>query len=80
MRFHEEIYLAPLVESSVALFLQQASFSERPEFLFPSEDPNKPLTWDEVLEIAKRINNPDKGVYGIDPAQGFGEGETAAYF
>lgn len=79
MRFHEEIYLAPLVESSVALFYNKHLFREA-GVPFPSEDPNKPMTWDEVLEIAKKINNPDEGIYGIDPAQGFGEGETAAYF
>ena len=35
---------------------------------------------DQVLDAAKKLNDPAKGVYGIDPAQGFGNAGAAAYF
>ncbi|EKN69737.1 extracellular solute-binding protein [Neobacillus bataviensis LMG 21833] len=79
LSYHGEIYLAPIVESSIALFYNKHLFKEA-GVSFPTEDPNNPLTWDEVLEIAKKVNNPAKGIIGIDPAQGFGGGESPAYF
>ena len=33
-----------------------------------------------MLDAAKKLNDPAKGVYGIDPAQGFGNAGAAAYF
>ncbi|MDQ1000677.1 fructooligosaccharide transport system substrate-binding protein [Neobacillus niacini] len=79
LTYNDEIYLAPIVESSIALFYNMNIFREA-GIPFPSGNPNNPMTWDEVLEIAKKINNPEKGVIGIDPAQGFGVGEGPAYF
>ncbi|MDQ0199816.1 ABC transporter substrate-binding protein [Neobacillus ginsengisoli] len=79
LTFNGEIYLAPIVESGIALFYNKHLFEEA-AIPFPSDDPNKPLTWDQVLNIAKKINKPEKGVYGIDPAQGFNDGESPAYF
>jgi fructooligosaccharide transport system substrate-binding protein len=79
LSYNGQIYLAPVVESSIALFYNKHLFKQA-GIPFPSEDPNKPLTWDQVLNIAKKVNNPEKGVYGIDPAQGFNEGESPAYF
>jgi fructooligosaccharide transport system substrate-binding protein len=79
LTYKDEIYLAPIVESSIALFYNMNLFREA-GIPFPSGNPNNPLTWEEVLEIAKKINNPAKGVIGIDPAQGFGVGEGPAYF
>lgn len=79
LTYKDEIYLAPIVESSIALFYNMNLFREA-GIPFPSGNPNHPMTWDEVLEIAKKINNPAKGVIGIDPAQGFKVGEGPAYF
>ncbi|WP_332696000.1 ABC transporter substrate-binding protein [Halalkalibacter lacteus] len=79
LSFQGEIFLALVVESSIALFYNKHLFKEA-GIPFPSEDPTEPMTWDEVREIAKKINNPDKGVIGIDSAQGFGVGEAPAYF
>ncbi|MFC0470665.1 ABC transporter substrate-binding protein [Halalkalibacter kiskunsagensis] len=79
MIFQNEIYLAPLVESSIALFYNKHLFKEA-GVPFPSEDPDNPMTWEEVLEIARKVNNPEKEVYGIDPAHGFGDGESPAYY
>lgn len=77
--YNSELYLAPLVESSIALFYNKHLFKEA-GVPFPSRDPNNPLTWEEVRKIAIQITDVEKGIYGIDPAQGFGIGETAAYF
>jgi ABC-type glycerol-3-phosphate transport system substrate-binding protein len=79
LTYEGEIYLAPIVEPSIALYYNKNLFREA-GIPFPPEDPNNPLTWDEVLEIAQKISNPEEGVYGIDPAQGFGVGEGPAYF
>ncbi len=77
--YQGQIYLVPIVDSNIALYYNKHLFIEA-GIPFPSEDPNKPLTWEEVLEIAKKVNNPAKGVVGIDPAQEFGDGESPAYF
>lgn len=79
LTYKDEIYLAPIVESSIALFYNMNIFKEA-GIPFLSGDPDHPLTWEEVLEIAKKVNNPAKGVIGIDPAQGFNVGEGPAYF
>lgn len=79
LTYENEIYLSPMVESGVALFYNMHLFKEA-GVPFPSRDPNKPMTWDEVLEAAKKITNSINNVYGIDPAQGFSEGEAPAYF
>lgn len=47
---------------------------------YPSPNPNEPLTWDEVIEIAEKVKNTKKGIFGLDPGQGFGDGEAPAYF
>jgi ABC-type glycerol-3-phosphate transport system substrate-binding protein len=79
LTYKDEIYLAPIVESSIALFYNMNIFRDA-GIPFPSGNPENPLTWNEVLEIAKKINNPAKGVIGLDPAQGFNVGEGPAYF
>lgn len=79
MVFREEIYLAPFVDSSIALYYNKNLFRQA-GIPFPSKDPEEPLTWDEVLTIAQTINDPDNGIHGIDIAQGFGSGEGPAYF
>ncbi|MGM0903977.1 MAG: ABC transporter substrate-binding protein [Bacillota bacterium] len=79
LTYNDEIYLVPIVEPSIALFYNINLFREN-GIPLPSMDPKNPLSWDEVLEIAIKINNPEKGVIGIDPSQGFGGGEGPAYF
>ncbi|MCL7746182.1 ABC transporter substrate-binding protein [Halalkalibacter alkaliphilus] len=77
LTYQDEIYLAPIAESSIALFYNKHLLNEA-GIPFPSSE--QAMTWDEVLEIAQKIHNPEQGIYGIDPAQGFGEGEGPAYF
>nr|AYQ75667.1 sugar ABC transporter substrate-binding protein [Cohnella candidum] len=77
--YKNEVYMAPLNESSIALFYNRKMFEEK-GIPFPSADPEMPWTWDQVLEAARKLTDPSKGVYGIDPAQGFQNAGATAYF
>ena len=77
--YEDEIYLSPIIESSIGLFYNVHLFEEA-GIPLPSGKPNEPMSWEEVLEIAQKINDPEDGIYGIDPAQGFSTGEGPAYF
>ncbi|WP_410511339.1 sugar ABC transporter substrate-binding protein [Paenibacillus sp. BR2-3] len=77
--YKNEIYMAPLTESSIAMFYNKKLFEAR-GIPLPSKNPEEPWTWDQVLEAAKKVNDPGNGVYGIDPAQGFGNAGGTAYF
>ncbi len=77
--YKNEIYMAPLNESSIAMFYNKKMFEEK-GIPFPSKNPDEPWTWDQVLEAAKKLNDPEKGIYGIDPAQGFQTSGATAYF
>ncbi|MGM0751607.1 MAG: ABC transporter substrate-binding protein [Bacillota bacterium] len=77
--YEDEIYLSPIVESSVALFYNIHLF-EKAGIPLPSQNPNDPMTWEEVLEAAKKISALSPDVTGIDPAQGFPDGESPSYF
>jgi fructooligosaccharide transport system substrate-binding protein len=79
LTFEGKIFLAPIVNPSIALYYNKSLF-RKAGIPFPSNDPNQPMSWDEVLEIAQKISNPEQGVFGIDPAQGFGAGEGPSYF
>ncbi len=79
LSYKGQIYLAPIAESSIALFYNKHLLKEA-GVPFPSPNPNEPLTWDEVIEIAKKVTASKKGTIGIDPGQGFGDGEAPAYF
>ncbi|MGN7310991.1 ABC transporter substrate-binding protein [Alkalicoccobacillus gibsonii] len=77
LAYDEEIYLAPIIESSIGLYYNIHLFEEAG---IPLPSPVEPMSWNEVLDIAKKINNPSEDIYGIDPAQGFNTGEGPAYF
>lgn len=77
--YEENLYLLPIVESSIALFYNIPLFEEAGLSL-PSKKTDEPLTWEEVREYAIQITSLSKDYYGIDPAQGFAAGESAAYF
>lgn len=79
LSYEGQLYLSPIVESSIALFYNMHLFDEA-GLPYPSGEPDDPLTWEEVLEISKKVDKPEKGIIGIDPAQGFGDGEAPAYF
>ncbi|MYL63480.1 extracellular solute-binding protein [Bacillus hwajinpoensis] len=77
--YEDEIYLSPIAESSVALFYNIHLF-EKAGIPLPSKNPHDPMTWDEALEAAKKISALSPDITGIDPAQGFPDGESPSYF
>lgn len=77
--YQNDIYMAPLNESSIAMFYNKKMFKEK-GIPFPSKNPEEPWTWDQVLEAAIKLNDPENGIYGIDPAQGFQNYGATAYF
>lgn len=77
--YRQHIYLAPMTESSIAMFYNKKMF-ESAGIPLPSRDPDQAWTWEQVLDAAKKINDPDRGIYGIDPAQGFQNAGATAYF
>ncbi|QYR22735.1 sugar ABC transporter substrate-binding protein [Paenibacillus sp. sptzw28] len=79
MKYDGKYYIAPISEANIALFYNKKMF-EAKGIPLPSKNVDEAWTWDQVLDAAKKLNDPAKGVYGIDPAQGFGGGEGPAYF
>lgn len=77
--YQNDIYLAPMTESSIAMFYNKKMF-EAAGIPLPPSDPDKAWTWEQVLDAAVKINDPENGVYGIDPAQGFQNAGATAYF
>ncbi|KAB8125924.1 sugar ABC transporter substrate-binding protein [Gracilibacillus oryzae] len=79
LKYEDELYLMPLIESSIALYYNIHLF-EAAGVALPDKNPANPITWEETVDIAKEIQKSEQDVYGIDPAQGFGGGEAPAYF
>ncbi|WP_277679006.1 ABC transporter substrate-binding protein [Gracilibacillus dipsosauri] len=79
LKYEDKLYLMPIIESSIALYYNIHLFEEA-GVSFPDKDPANPMTWEKTVEIAREVQNPEQGIYGIDPAQGFGGGEAPAYF
>jgi len=77
--YKDDIYMAPMTESSIALFYNKRLFDAK-GIPYPSGDPESPATWQEVLEAARALTDRENGVYGIDPAQGFQNAGATAYF
>lgn len=77
--YKDNIYMAPLTESSIALFYNKKMFEDK-GIPLPSKNPEEPMTWEQVREAAIKLTDPAKGVFGIDPAQGFQNGGATAYF
>lgn len=77
--YGNDLYMAPLAESSIALFYNRKMF-EAKGIPFPSRNPDEPWTWEQVLAAARKLNDPANGIYGIDPGQGFQNAGATAYF
>lgn len=77
--YKDDIFLAPLTESSIAMFYNKKLF-EAAGIPLPSRNPDEAWTWEQVLDAALKINDPENGIYGIDPAQGFQNAGATAYF
>lgn len=78
LTYNGKVWAAPLNDASVAMFYNKKLFEENGVPL-PSENPEEAWTWEQVLDAAKKINNPAKKIYGWDPAWGIGPGEGSAF-
>jgi fructooligosaccharide transport system substrate-binding protein len=79
MKYDGKIYIAAISEANLAMFYNKKMF-EAKGIPLPSKNVDEAWTWEQVLDAAKKLNDPAKGVYGLDPAEGFGGGEGPAYF
>ncbi|XID93902.1 ABC transporter substrate-binding protein [Paenibacillaceae bacterium WGS1546] len=79
LTYEGKIYAAPLNDSSVAMFYNKKMFEEK-GIPLPSKNPDEAWTWDQVLDAAKQLNDPEKGIVGWDPGYGFPSGEAMAFF
>ncbi|MFC5467655.1 ABC transporter substrate-binding protein [Cohnella suwonensis] len=74
-----KIYAAPLQDHSLVFFYNKKMFEEK-GIALPSQNPNEPLTWDQLLEAAKKLTDTGKGIYGLNPIfKGFTGGEAPPY-
>lgn len=78
LTYNDKLWAAPLNDASVAMFYNKKLFQEK-GIPFPSENPDEAWTWEQVLDAAKKINDPAKGIVGWDPAWGIGPGEGSAF-
>ncbi|QJD86926.1 ABC transporter substrate-binding protein [Cohnella herbarum] len=78
LTYKGQIFAAPLNDASIGMFYNKKLF-EKNGIELPSKDPNQAWTWEQVLEAAKKINDPANKIYGIDPGWGLGEGEGSTF-
>ncbi|MDF2713980.1 MAG: hypothetical protein K0R28_905 [Paenibacillus sp.] len=79
LTYDGKIYAAPLNDSSLAMYYNKKIFEEK-GIPLPSKNPDEAWTWDQVLDAARKINDPANGIYGWDPGQGFRSGEGGSFF
>ncbi|MBW5444811.1 extracellular solute-binding protein [Cohnella sp. CFH 77786] len=77
--YKDHIYAAPLQNHSLVLFYNKKMFEEK-GIPLPSKNPDEPLAWEQLLDAAKKLTDPAKGVYGLNPIfKGFTGGEAPPY-
>lgn len=59
-----KLYAMPLGSSAQLLYYNKALFEEA-GIPLPSSDPEDRMTWEEVLEIARKLTKPDIGQFGF---------------
>jgi fructooligosaccharide transport system substrate-binding protein len=78
LTYEGKIYAAPLNDASIAMFYNKKMFEEK-GIPLPSKNPAEAWTWEQVLDAAKKLNDPDNGVYGWDLGWGFAPGEGSTF-
>lgn len=69
--YDDKIYSLPVSANNLQLFYNKDIFRAA------GLDPEKPpKTWDELVEMAKKCTDPDKGIWGMELYTGVGEGLT----
>jgi len=71
--YQGKLYSAPFASSSQLLFYNKDLF-EKAGIEPPAADVNQRWTWEKVVEVAKQLNDPAKGIWGlaieqVDPYQ-----------
>lgn len=66
LKYDGKIYAAPNNDASLAMFYNIKMFEEK-GITPPSPNPDEAWTWDQVLDAARQLNDPDNGVYGWNP-------------
>lgn len=62
--YKDTLYAAPLGTSSQLLFYNKKLFAEA-GIPVPSADPEKRMTWEELLPIAQKLTRPDVSQFGL---------------
>lgn len=79
LTFDGKMYAAPNNEGTIVMFYNKKMFEEK-GIPLPSKNVDEAWTWDQVLDAAKKLNDPAKGVYGWNPTPwGFVGHEGAPY-
>lgn len=79
LTYNGKIYAAPNNDASLALFYNKKMF-EAKGIPFPSKNPDEAWTWEQMLDAAKKLNDPANGVYGWNPTPwGFAGHEGAPF-
>jgi len=74
-----KIYAAPNNDASLAMFYNKKMF-EAKGIPLPSKNPDEAWTWDQMLDAAKKLNDPANSVYGWNPTPwGFAGHEGAPF-
>ncbi|MFB9280250.1 ABC transporter substrate-binding protein [Cohnella cellulosilytica] len=79
LTFDGKMYAAPNNEGTIVMFYNKKMFEEK-GIPLPSKNVDEAWTWDQVLDAARKLNDPAKGVYGWNPTPwGFVGHEGAPY-
>ncbi len=78
LTYNGKMYAAPLNDASLAMFYNKKLFEEKGVEL-PPTDVNEAWTWEEVLNAAKKLNDPDQNVYGWVPTMGISSNEGQVF-
>lgn len=78
LTYNDQMYAAPLNDASLAMFYNKNLF-EKNGVPFPSNDVKEAWHWDQVLDAAKKVKDPDNGIFGWGPSMGVSSGEGQVF-
>jgi ABC-type glycerol-3-phosphate transport system substrate-binding protein len=67
MTYEGKVYASPLNDASLAMFYNKKMFAAK-GIKEPSQNPDEAWTWEQVLDAAKKLNDPGNGIYGWNPS------------
>jgi len=79
LTYNGKMYAAPNNDGTIVMFYNKKMFQEK-GIPLPSKNVDEAWTWDQVLDAARKLNDPAKGIYGWNPTPwGFAGHEGAPY-